>query len=297
MSCGRKLTPGLGVAVACGLWPLGAQAIPGEGATAPAPPSAGATEAPREPTPAAPGPAAGAAPTPSAPDDGAPPDGLAVEVEEEASLYEKWRNSPHTTFEFGVGLLALPAAEVCPTAPDVCEAGETSIALSLQNLYHISVFAFGAGITWAFGLRSDVAAGDEDGTLGREHSRSYFLVEGQFRYYFLRMTSWEFWTGATLGGVVINDSWDTLADREPYSDVDTVGPRAQTMSTEGFAAGLGVGFQWNFTDWGIFGSRLRYANWFLPEERELSPTGDPVSLAGRVDVFDFGLSVAARLDI
>jgi hypothetical protein len=218
-------------------------------------------------------------------------------VQSESSSARSLRNDPHTTVEAGLALQALPAAEVCPISPDNCEQGETSIAISLRNLYHLDPFAFGAGILWAFGLRSDAAAGDSDGSLGREHARSYFAFEGLFRYYFFRAAAWELWTGATVGGVVVRDSWSTLADREPYSDFEQVGPREQTISTWGFAAGLGVGFQWNFTDAGIFGTRVRYSNWVFPDERELLPTGDPVSLAGRVDVFDFGLTVAYRLPI
>lgn len=253
-------------------------------------PEAAATRPPKSSDPATPG------TDEPAPDGAAPaePSSLAVQPDEGQA---GWRERPHTTFELGLGLLALPAAEVCPISPDNCEPGETSFAFSFQNLYHFDQFALGAGIIWAFGLRRDAAAGDADGSLGREHSRSYFLVEGQFRYYFAQLTSWEFWLGVTAGGVVIKDSWDTLADREPYADTDFVGPRAQTMSTEGFAAGLGLGAQWNFTEEGIFASRFGYANWFLPTERELSPTGDPVSLAGRIDVFDVGLMLAYRLDI
>jgi hypothetical protein len=41
--------------------------------------------------------------------------------------------------------------------------------------------------------------------------------------------------------------------------------------------------------------KLRYANWFLPEERKLSPTLDVASLSGRVDMFDFGAAIAYRI--
>lgn len=238
-----------------------------------------------------------AAPPGAGESDGEGDEGDRPAVQSQSSSARSLRSDPHTTVEAGLALQALPAAEVCPLSPDNCEKGETSIAFSLHNLYHLGPFGFGAGIVWAFGLRSDAAAGDEDGSLGREHSRGYFAFEGLFRYYFWRAAAWELWAGATVGGVVVRDSWDTLADREPYSDIETVGPRAQTISTWGFAAGLGVGFQWNFSDAGIFGTRVRYSNWVFPEERELLPTGDPVSLAGRVDVFDFGLAVAYRLPI
>jgi hypothetical protein len=204
---------------------------------------------------------------------------------------------PHATFQFSVGLLALPAAEVCPAATDTCEPGETSIALSFKNLFHVDKFAVGGGITWAFGLRAGAAAGDEDGSLGREHSRSYFLFEALFRYYALSFDDWDVFAAAQLGGVVVRDSWSVLADREPYSDVEFVGPRSATMGTEGLNVGIGLGLQWNFMEEGVFGTWFNYANWFLPGDREVSPTGDQASLAGRIDVLDFGLAIAYQLPI
>lgn len=205
------------------------------------------------------------------------------------------RDVPHTTFGLGLGLLALPGAAVCPT-PQTCEPGEVSIGLVVQNLYHFSGFALGAGIDWAWGLRSEAAAGDPSGELSREHSRSYFVIDGLFRYYPVRFADdWEVWVGANAGVVIIRDSWSTVADREPYSESAMVGPRSPTMGTEGFEFGAGVGLQWSFVESGVFGSYFRYSNWLLPEERETAPTGDQASLAGRIDVLDFGLTVAYRL--
>ncbi len=206
-------------------------------------------------------------------------------------------DEPHTIFQVGLGLLALPSADVCPISLDNCEQGETSIGLRFHNLYRLDDFGVGAGIAWAIGLRRQAAAGDEDGRLGREHSRSYFLFEGQFRYYLPRLGAWEWWVGTNLGVVVLNDSWSVLADREPYADTDFVGPRAMTVATEGFFWGLGAGGQWRFAGNWIFGPRFHYANWFLPEDREKTTLGDSASLAGRVDVFDFGLVMAYRVPL
>ncbi len=203
---------------------------------------------------------------------------------------------PHTVFQLGVGLLALPAAEVCPTLAS-CEPGETSVAIDIRSLGRYGDFGFGAAITWAFGLGTDAARGDFDGSLGREHARSYFQVEGQFRYYLPTFRAWEWWAGAHLGGVVVNDSWSTLADREPYADTDFVGPRAMTLATEGFVFGVGAGGHWRFADNWIFGTRFRYSNWVLPAQRELTPIGDTASLAGRIDIFDFGLVGGVRLSL
>jgi hypothetical protein len=151
----------------------------------------------------------------------------------------------------------------------------------------------GAGIQWANTLRAETARGAEE--LERDHTRRYFLVEAQFRYYGIRSTSWEWWAGATFGGVVVSDSWSVKADREPYADTAFVGPRAATVGTEGLAAGLGVGAEYTFASNWSFGTMIRYSSWFLPDVPEQLPTGDLASLSGRVDMFDFSLALAYRI--
>lgn len=210
---------------------------------------------------------------------------------------EAQNGDAHTLFQAGIGLLALPAAKVCPTLSR-CEPGETSFALTLRSLGRYRNFAFGAGINWGFGLRpSDDIRADVDPTLERRHSRSYFVFDGEFRYYLPSTGAWDWWTGATAGLVVVNDSWTTLSDREPYADTAFVGPRAMTLATEGLSVSVGVGGHWRFAEHWIFGTRVRYGNWFLPDTRETTPMGDSSSLAGRVDVFDFGLVVGFRLSL
>jgi hypothetical protein len=212
-------------------------------------------------------------------------------------------NRPFMMAELGAGLLTLPAADVCTRDVDDCDQGESSIGIGIQNLYRFDRFGVGAGILFATTLRGDKARGDKDldgdGELDleRDHSRRYFLVEGQFRYYALRRGTWEFWLGGTFGPVIVNDSWSVKADREPYSDAATVGPRASTVGTEGLAAGIAIGAEWTFAENWSFGSMLRYSSWFLPSEPEKSPTGDIASLSGRVDMFIFGLAIAYRLAI
>ncbi|MCC6556608.1 MAG: hypothetical protein IT372_26915 [Polyangiaceae bacterium] len=203
------------------------------------------------------------------------------------------RGRPYTMFELGAGLLTLPAADVCPISLDDCEQGETSVSVGLHNLYRIHELGIGAGIQWANTLRAETARGAEE--LERDHARRYFLVEAQFRYYGLRSVSWEWWAGATVGGVVVSDSWSVKADREPYADTAFVGPRAATIGTEGLAAGLGVGAEWSFASNWSFGTQIRYSSWFLPDVPEQLPTGDLASLKGRVDMFDFSLTIAYRI--
>lgn len=203
-------------------------------------------------------------------------------------------NRPYTMAELSAHLFTLPAADVCLT-PSSCSHGETSIAVGLQNLYRAGPFGVGAGIVYASTLRGDAAPGQDDPTLRREHNRAYFLVEGQFRYYFVRARAWEWWLGPTAGAVIVNDSWSVLADREPYADTAFVGPRAATIATEGLATGLGLGGEWSFADNWSVGASLRYSMWFLPSNPVVSPTGDTASLSGRVDVIDLGLSIAYRI--
>lgn len=200
---------------------------------------------------------------------------------------------PYTLAEVELGLLALPAAEVCIQSTADCEQGEGSLAVGIHNHYRFGSFAIGAGINWAQTLRSDAARGDP--SLQREHSRSYFLFEGQFRYYALRLTEWELWTGVSLGGVIVNDSWSVLADRSPYADTDFVGPRESTLGTEGFSAGIGVGAEWSFRPSWALGMALRYANWFFPQDPKPLPLNDPASLSGRVDMLALSIRLAYRI--
>jgi hypothetical protein len=203
-------------------------------------------------------------------------------------------NRAYTMAELSGSLLTLPAANVCLTQK-ICQKGETSIAAGLHNYYRVDRFGIGAGIVYATTLRGDAAPGQKDPTLEREHVRRYFLVEAHFRYYFVRTTSWEWWTGPSFGGVIVNDSWSVLADREPVFDTAFIGPRAATIATEGLTTGVGIGNEWSFIDNWSLGAMLRYSMWILPSNPERSPTGDTASLSGRVDMIDVGLAVTYRI--
>lgn len=205
------------------------------------------------------------------------------------------RDRPHTLLELNTGFLMLPGAIVCPQTidPDTCKRGEFSMAFGLQNVWRWKAFGFGGGIQWATTLRSDAAQGDP--SLEREHSRRYFLVEAQARYYFVSRKAWEFWAGINVGGVVVNDSWSEKADRQPYADTAFVGPRASTVGTEGLTMGASIGGEYSLTQNLSIGPSLRYSSWFLPSTRVQSPTLDVASLSGRLDMIDVGLRVAYRI--
>ena len=193
--------------------------------------------------------------------------------------------------EGSVGLQGLPT-EVCLQTLD-CSSGEVSLSGGLHILHRYQAFAFGAAIEFATTLRSEEARGAAD--LERDHSRRYFSLEPLFRYYFPRFKDIEVWAGVSAGLIVINDSWTTLADRKPYSDIDRLGPSASTLGTPGFAAGVGIGGE--YTVWRNLsvGPTIQYASWFLPSERAVSPTLDSASLAGHVNMFSLNLVVAYRI--
>jgi hypothetical protein len=196
-----------------------------------------------------------------------------------------------------LGMLALPFADVCPFVTGNCEPGETGLEAGLAIFGRWSDFSVGGSFTYGLGLKSTEASGDPDGTLGRKHSRTYLLLEGHFRYYFLRMGNWEWFAQASTGGVIINDSWSTNADRQPYGGYALVGPVAVTVSTEGLTVGGGVGGLWRINDFWSLGTRVRYANWFLPGNREQTPVGDSASLGGRVDMLEVGAFGGFRLPL
>ncbi len=203
------------------------------------------------------------------------------------------QNYTHTLVSVSAGLLSLPAADVCPRSRTSCEKGETSVSFGVYNQYRFGRIGLGASVAWAASLVAGAAPGAPD--LQREHDRSYFLVEGQARYYGIRAGKWEWWGGATLGGVIIKDTWSVITDREPYADTAFVGPRSARLSTEGLAAGVAIGGEWTVAPNWFFGTTLRYAKWFLPTTPRQAPTRDSASLSGNVDVFEFGLLVAYRI--
>lgn len=203
------------------------------------------------------------------------------------------QDRPYMMAELGVSFLALPT-QICLTSLTQCNEGEASLGFGLHNIYRYRSIGFGAGLRWATTLRNDNVRVGFPG-IERDHSRRYFFIEGQFRYYAIRSAAWEWWIGATAGGVIVSDSWTTKVDREPYSDAAFIGPRAATVGTEGVLAGPSIGGEWTFAPNWAFATHVGYASWFLPETRQKSPTGDYASLGGRVDQFDLGFLLAYRI--
>jgi hypothetical protein len=203
------------------------------------------------------------------------------------------QNYTHTLVSVNVGLLSLPAAPVCPRSPTSCEKGETSVSFGVYNQYRFGRIGLGASVSWASSLVGGAAPGHPD--LEREHDRSYFLVEGQARYYGIRAGRWEWWGGVTLGAAIIKDAWTVITDREPYAGIAFVGPGSARISTEGLAAGVAVGGEWAMASNWFLGTTLRYSKWFLPTTPLQAPTRDSASLSGNVDALEFGLLLAYRI--
>jgi hypothetical protein len=200
--------------------------------------------------------------------------------------------------EVGVGWLTLPGAEVCAGGGSSCEQGDTSLELEMWQLYRANLlFAFGAGITLGLVPTTDAPARDAAPVAGqepitRDHSRGYFTVEAIGRYYPFVGENLEWWVGTTFGLVVVSDSY-TSNQRE--SDYALVGPRAQTIRTEGYTVGLATGVAYSIAPNWSLGASLRYGSWFLPELAASNPLGDGASLNGQNNLFAFGINVAYRI--
>lgn len=203
------------------------------------------------------------------------------------------RERPHTIAEVDVGLLTLPVTSLCTSSVTACLTGEASLALGIRNLYRFGPFAAGVGLHYATSLKVEPAGGPPEAE--RQHERAYFVVEGEFRYLPHRSRRLDWWVGATAGVVVVNDSWSTLADREPYSEADYIGPRALTLATVGGAAGGMTGVDWYFLDNWTLGTTLRAGGWFMPDTRAQTATGDLASLAGPSLVLQLAVTLSYRI--
>lgn len=203
------------------------------------------------------------------------------------------QNYTHTLISVNVGLLSLPAADVCPRSRTSCEKGETSVSVGVFNQYRFGRIGLGASVAWASSLVAGAAPGAPE--LKREHDRSYFLVEGQARYYGIRAGKWEWWGGVTLGAVIVRDAWSVITEREPYAGTAFVRPSSAMISTEGLAAGVAIGGEWTVAPNWFLGTTMRYSKWLLPTEPRQAPTRDSASLSGNVDALDFGLLIAYRI--
>jgi hypothetical protein len=199
---------------------------------------------------------------------------------------------PHGIIEGGVGILTLPAAEVCVERNLGCKKGDLSFALETWQLYRANVsFAFGAGLV--LGLIPTAQPPHEDPVgIERDQTRSYFTVEGTVRYYPLVFQTTEWWVGITGGMVVVSDRFQVVAERD---DRALLGPRGVTIRTEGGSLGAATGLAYELTPHWSFTGTARWAQWFLPQTPARDPLGSEASLAGVDTVISVAVGVAYRV--
>jgi hypothetical protein len=201
-------------------------------------------------------------------------------------------DQPYTLAELGVGLLSLPAASVCLTAIP-CTKGDTSIELNFWQMYRANrLFAVGAGATVAIKPTNDKQTTDMAGT--RDHSRSYFLVEAQARYYAIHTKPFEAWVGGTVGGIVLSDRYSIDSSGPPLT-IAIIGPRASTLRTEGLSLGALVGLQWTIAPNWALGGNIRYLRWFLPHTPATTVFLDRATLTDQQSAVDLGISATYRI--
>jgi hypothetical protein len=202
-------------------------------------------------------------------------------------------DQPTTMAEFGFGWITLPGATVCVERLQAgCKSGDTSLMIDGWLLYRNNTrIAFGAGMTLGF-LTTTTAPRQDPPGVNRDHRRGYFNFEGIVRYYPYVGESFEMWTGATAGLIVVSDQF---ASENQFGDAALVGPRGVTIRTEGLALGLGVGGVLALAgNWSLGGS-LRYGAWLLPATPAQDPLNDTASLSGANMFLSIGVGIGYRI--
>jgi hypothetical protein len=218
--------------------------------------------------------------------------GIASPAHAETALETTILDRPYTVAQLGVGLLTLPAADVC-LAGRSCTKGDNSIELDFWQLYRANrYFAVGAGATVAITPVTDNPP-TPDPTINRTHTRSYFLVEATARYYGVRAPTFEAWIGLTAGGVIVSDRYGIDLSNKP--SIALIGPAAATVRTEGGTIGGLLGANWSFAPNWSLGFTARYMQWFLPNTAAMTVFLDKASLTGTQSAFNFGISCSYRI--
>jgi len=201
---------------------------------------------------------------------------------------------PYTVAQLGVGVLSLPAADVC-LRQQPCTKGDNSIEADFWQLYRANrYFAIGAGASVALKPVTDNPPSELGSDGSRTHTRSYFLVEGQGRYYAVRAETFEAWVGMTAGLVIVSDRY--AIDQPNDSTMPAIiGPRASTVRTEGGAFGGLIGASWSFAPNWALGVSARYMQWFLPHEAATTVFLDRATLTDQQAALNFGISCSYRI--
>jgi hypothetical protein len=193
----------------------------------------------------------------------------------------------HGMAEFGVGLLTLPAAEVCQAS---CTRGDTSFAVTAWPMFRRGNFAAGAGVTLGLTSSTDAPRNDPP-DIPRDHTRRYFTVEVTGRYYVPITDALDAWVGVTSGLVVVNDIFES---QKGLTEQARIGPRGIEILTEGYTLGAGAGLGSRIAENWLLGGGVRVADWFLPKTPARDPISDEASLRGVVTTLEISLTLAYR---
>lgn len=198
------------------------------------------------------------------------------------------RERPVGTMELGVGLLTLPGAAVCVERLQAgCKQGDASPTLEAWPLYKPSrSLAFGAGLTLGLTTTTEPPHRDPAG-FERDHARRYFSLDAVARYTVYDGERLDFWLGTTGGLVAVNDTFSP----SNTTDKALVGPRSDTIRSEGYSYGIAAGLSWTLSPSWYVGTTLRYVTWRLPDDPAVNAVGDEASLSGRISVILFSLAL------
>jgi hypothetical protein len=214
------------------------------------------------------------------------------------------RDRPHTVAVLEAGIIALPTAPISPafqggnTPFGPVGKGDATVLTGVHLLYR-ATRDWAIGATGMFAPRPTSDPYNATGNVTRTHTRSYWFLGGEARYYPFRLRWLEGWIGAEAGGVVIADRFTTNAPPVP----SFLGTTTVTVSTEGFALGLQAGADYLITDQWVVGLAARADEWLLPSRGQkpfsqlsaCDAVGDCPTISGSVAAFEFGLTVAYQL--
>ncbi len=205
---------------------------------------------------------------------------------------------PHTVAIVEAGILVLPTAPISPSQQGGSTPfggfgkGDATIEVGLHILYRATPeWAAGAGIL--FGPQPTSESVPVAGTnLNRTHSRSYFTIGAEVRYFPIRLRWVEAWVGFTAGVAVVADRYATL---NGIPQPTLLGTPESTVRTEGGAVGAQLGIDYMFADRWVAGFAARSERWLLPSVAASSSLGDQATLTGIVEVLQFALNIGYRL--
>ena len=207
--------------------------------------------------------------------------------------WESQQWSPYTVAEFGPGVLALPTSDFLLTQSDTRTKGEMVPYFWAWMLYRMTnAVAVGAGVSLAVPFSKETTQRTD--SIVRSHKRQYLLFDVTGRYYAFQWPEVDGWLGATLGGAVISDRFNTEAHT---TDAVIMGPGGVVVRTEGLSAGLTAGTGWHLSENWTLEASARFSWWFLTSHRACGTTGECATLAEGVAAFSVGLGAGYRISL